>query len=342
MMTRLRTRKTGSARSAQVTGAAAREAVASVLPYSLIVGHEELKAALEISYISSVIGGVLVTGQRGTAKTTTVRAFTKMLVGDLPVTLPIGATDDRVLGGWSIDKLMAGKAEESAGLLVEASRSRAGILYIDEVNLLDDYLINIILDVVATGILTVQRDYRADRAQKLDFTLIGTMNPDEGGLRPQLLDRFGLVARVDPVDDSELREKIIKTVLSFELAADEAADHAHQAFLAEALAEDRAKRESLEEARARVVKVGCPPHLIAACARLASGFDIAGHRGELVLIHASRALAAIEGEPEAAEKHLTAVARMTLIHRRVQGDSGSIPNWTEGDDGRVQDLIAGR
>jgi magnesium chelatase subunit I len=341
-MTRFRAGKSGRVQQARATVAAAREAVDSVLPYSLIVGHEELKRALEISYVSSVIGGVLASGQRGTAKTTTVRAFAKMLVDDLPVTLPIGATDDRVLGGWSIDKLMAGKAQESAGLLEEASRSRAGILYIDEINLLDDYLINIILDVVATGILTVQRDYRADSPQKLDFTLIGTMNPDEGGLRPQLLDRFGLVASVDPVDDRALREEIIKTVLSFELATSKDAAQADRAFLAEAIACDRAKRKSLEESKNRVAKVGCPQQVIAACARLASGFDVAGHRGELVLIHASRALAAIEGEPEATEKHLAAVAKMALIHRRVQGDSGTIPTWTQADDGRVQDLIAGR
>lgn len=342
MMTRFRVAKHGRSQQTQATAAAARDAVGSVLPYSLIVGHEELKRALEISYVSSIIGGVLVTGQRGTAKTTTVRAFTKMLVDDLPVTLPIGATDDRVLGGWSIDKLMAGKAQESAGLIEEASRSRAGILYIDEVNLLDDYLINIILDVVATGILTVQRDYRTGPPQKLNFTLIGTMNPDEGGLRPQLLDRFGLVASVDPVEDRELREEIIRTVLSFELAVSNVAAPEDQARLATALADDQAKRQSLEEAKARVAGVGCSQDVIAACARLASGFDVAGHRGELVLLHASRAVAAIENEPEATEKHLAAVARMALIHRRVQGDSGTIPAWTKADDGRVQDLIAGR
>ena len=336
MMARFRERK-NSGRWTPAT-----EAIASVLPYSLIVGHEELKTALEISYVSGVIGGVLVTGQRGTAKTTTVRAFTKMLVGDLPITLPIGATDDRVLGGWRIDKLMAGKAKESAGLLVEASESRARILYIDEVNLLDDYLINIILDVVATGILTVQRDYRADSAQKLDFTLVGTMNPDEGGLRPQLLDRFGLVACVAPVEDSALREKIIKNVLSFEIATGPAVGHRERAALEQALADDEVKRGNLEEARRQVADVSCAPDLIAACAQLASGFDIAGHRGELVLIHASRALAAIQGDPEATEKHLAAVAKMALVHRRAQGDSGSIPGWTEDDDGRVQDLIAGR
>jgi len=273
-----RRRWTRLAIPAQQAADRTREAAESVLPYSLIVDHEELKLALEISFVSPLIGGVLVTGQRGTAKTTTVRAFSKMLAGELPVTLPIGATDDRVLGGWNIDKLMSGKAIKSDGLLAEASRSSSGILYIDEVNLLDDYLVNIILDVVATGILTVQRDYRADNPEKLEFTLIGTMNPDEGSLRPQLLDRFGLVAWVFSVEQPEEREKIIQTVLNFELARDELQDHS---FLDEARAADEHKRTTLEAAKTRINGIRCPPEVIAACARLAAGFQLAGHRGEL-------------------------------------------------------------
>jgi magnesium chelatase subunit I len=316
----------------------ARRAAASVLPYSLIVGHEELKMALEISYVSRLVGGVLVTGQRGTAKTTTVRAFSKMLANDLPVTLPIGATDDRVLGGWQIDKLMSGKPVKADGLLAEASRSPAGILYIDEVNLLDDYLVNIILDVVATGILTVQRDYRAESPEKLDFTLIGTMNPDEGSLRPQLLDRFGLVAWVFPVEEQEQREQIIQTVLDFELARDGLG--ADDYFLVRARDDDEKKRATLMDARARVNGVRCPRGVIEASARLAGGFDLAGHRGELVLIHASKALAAIEEADEVTPRHLAAVAKMALVHRRVRGESGSIPEWKDDVEGaQVWDLI---
>jgi magnesium chelatase subunit I len=341
-MTLFKVPRNDSAGRRRAVGLGEKAAVASVLPYSLIVGHEELKTALEISYVSSVIGGVLVSGQRGTAKTTTVRAFTKMLVDDLPVTLPIGATDDRVLGGWSIDKLMAGKARESAGLLVEASMSAAKILYIDEVNLLDDYLINIILDVVSTGILTVQRDYRADSPQKLDFTLIGTMNPDEGSLRPQFLDRFGLVASVRPVEDSILRQEIITTVLNFEHAVGSSADHSDRDFLNKAAEDDQKKREELEKARAEVGQVKCPSELVAACARLAVGFHVTGHRGELVLIHAARALAAIKGEQKVTGEHLAAVAKMALIHRRSQTDSGTIPNWEPDDEIRVRDMIAGK
>jgi magnesium chelatase subunit I len=318
-----------------VPGDRARDAVDSVLPYSLIVGQEELKRALEISYVSRIVGGVLVTGQRGTAKTTTVRAFTKMLSGDLPVTLPIGATDDRVLGGWSIDKLMSGEAEKSDGLLVEASQSKAGILYIDEVNLLDDYLVNIILDVVATGILTVQRDYRADQAHKLDFTLIGTMNPDEGSLRPQLLDRFGLVVDVVPAMDAKSRQEIVEAVLNFEAARGDLS----RPELASALADDQSKRQLLEAARDRLPGVGCQPGLITASAELASEFQLAGHRGELVLIHAAKALAAISDESEATTEDLAAVAKMALVHRRVHGDSGSIPEWTVAEDGSVTDVI---
>ncbi|RBM16858.1 AAA family ATPase [Streptomyces sp. PT12] len=174
-----------------------------ILPYSLLVGHRELRTALEIAYVNEAVGGVLATGQRGTAKTTTVRAFTMMTVGRLPVTLPIGATDDRVLGGWQIKKLMRGAAEPEDGLLVEAAKSPARMLYVDEINLLDDYLVNIILDVVSTGVLSVQREGRAEELHDVNFALVGTMNPDEGGLRPQLLDRFGLVADVLPEEDPE-------------------------------------------------------------------------------------------------------------------------------------------
>jgi magnesium chelatase subunit I len=297
----------------------------SILPYALIVGQQELRTALEIAYVNEDVGGVLATGQRGTAKTTTVRAFTKMIAGELPVTLPIGATEDRVLGGWQIDKLMAGSAVPKDGLLVEAADSAARILYVDEINLLDDYLVNIILDVVSTGILNVQRDHRAESPREVRFTLVGTMNPDEGGLRPQLLDRFGLVAPVEPVEDVERRQRIVENVLQFEAERDIQASP----FIAEARQRDQAKVAELNQAT----------DAMAACARLATGFHLVGHRGELVLIRAAQAWAAITGADEVLPDHVRQVAALALLHRRVRGDSGTVPEWTAEDDARVEDLV---
>jgi magnesium chelatase subunit I len=128
------------------------ESAANILPYTLIVGQKQLKLALELAYIAPRIGGVLLSGQRGTGKSTAVRAFTKMMSSKLPVTLPINATEDRVVGGWRIDKLMEGKPEPQPGLLKDADGS---LLYIDEVNLLDDHIVNIILKAIGVIILSL-------------------------------------------------------------------------------------------------------------------------------------------------------------------------------------------
>jgi magnesium chelatase subunit I len=125
---------------------------ARILPYSYLIGQDDLKRALELAYVEPRIGGVLISGERGTAKSTAVRSFALMMYGKLPVTLPLNATDDRILGGYSLKDLMSGQVREQPGLLEEAS---PGTLYVDEVNLLDDHIVNIILDATATGILTV-------------------------------------------------------------------------------------------------------------------------------------------------------------------------------------------
>jgi magnesium chelatase subunit I len=308
---------------------------ASILPYSLIVGQEELRRALEISYVSDAVGGVLATGQRGTAKTTTVRAFTMMLTGELPVTLPIGATDDRVLGGWKIDKLMQGEPVPQKGLLVEAAKSKAGILYIDEINLLDDYLVNIILDVVSTGILTVQRDNLDEQALPVSFTLVGTMNPDEGPLRPQLLDRFGLVAEARRENDVASRARVMEAVLTFH-------DDPGSELVTRARERDQARRTTLEEARKRVGEITFGDGTLEACARLGHLFKLAGHRGELVLARAARAHAAIEGEDAVTLDHVKTVAPLALRHRRSVDDSGKIVDWdADRDDTLVDQALRG-
>ncbi|HIE02955.1 MAG TPA: hypothetical protein EYP59_22185 [Thiotrichaceae bacterium] len=144
-----------------------------ILPYSRIVGQDSIKLALELAYIAPTIGGVLLSGHRGTGKSTAVRAFALMMSEKLPVTLPINATEDRVIGGWKIDELMRGEPKWQDGLLKKAND---GMLYVDEVNLLDDHIVNIILDVTSTGVLEVQRDARDSQPENIAFTLVGTMN----------------------------------------------------------------------------------------------------------------------------------------------------------------------
>src|SRR5207248_7357981 len=157
---------------------------------------------------------VLISGERGTGKSTIVRAFAQMMYDDLPVTIPINATEDRVVGGWQIDELMRTNAKPQKGLLKEADGK---LLYVDEVNLLDDHIVNIILDVTSTGVLVVEREGQ-DIQEPVQFTLVGTMNPEEGGLRPQLLDRFGLMVRVVAEANPEQRRQILQTVLAFDEA----------------------------------------------------------------------------------------------------------------------------
>ena len=170
-----------------------------VLPYSLIVGQASLKLALELAYIMPRLGGVLLSGHRGTGKSTAVRAFAQMVYeGEMPVTLPKNATEDREVGGRAVRDMLQKKPKWQKGLLLEAKKK---LLYVDEINLLDDHIVNIILDVTATGKLVVARDGNSE-SYDVPFTLVGTMNPEEGGLRPQLLDRFGLMVNVTTERDA--------------------------------------------------------------------------------------------------------------------------------------------
>lgn len=218
-----------------------------LLPYCKVVEQDDLKLALEVAYIAgSRIGGVLVSGHRGTGKSTMVRAFAQMMYGSLPITLPINATEDRVVGSYFVDKLLQGKGEWQEGLLVQANNK---ILYIDEVNLLDDHIVNIILDTAATGKLSIQRQ-GADKTVDTRFLLVGTMNPEEGHLRPQLRDRFGLMVQVTTKPAS--RAKILKTVLGFDIALAQYEKGELHEFVVNGRAEDAKKKNELEAAKARV------------------------------------------------------------------------------------------
>jgi magnesium chelatase subunit I len=296
-----------------------------LLPYSYIVGQEALRRILEVAYVMPSVGGVLASGERGTAKSTIVRSFSRMMYGELPVTLPINATDDRVMGGWRIDALLKGRDERQPGLLEQAGKN--GVLYIDEVNLLDDHVINLILDVVATGLLVVQREGMDRPEVPASFTLIGTMNPEEGWLRPQLLDRFGLLVPVSGELDPVIRRDILLTVLRFE----EERALPHSKWLQRGAALDDERRRSVVAARKVVRDVQLTPAAVSLCAVIAAEFKIAGHRGEIVMAQAARATAALAGRTATVTDDVRKVAQYAIMHRRSAVVYGEPMEWTAKD-----------
>jgi magnesium chelatase subunit I len=305
-----------------------------VLPYSLIVGQPDLKLALELAYIIPRLGGVLLSGDRGTGKSTAVRAFAQMVYkDDQPlVVLPINATEDRVVGGWDINKLMQSKTDWKEGLLLEAKDK---LLYVDEVNLLDDHIVNILLDVTATGKLTVARDSES-KSYDVPFTLVGTMNPEEGGLRPQLLDRFGLMVQVTTDNDPDDRLQILKNVLTFE---DEYfSDKKKSTFLEEAKRGDRDLLTQLDTAKALFPQVKFDA-ILESCVTLATEFQVEGNRGERVLAMAARAYAARANQKTVTPQHVAAVARLALQHRRPGMAQSNDLGWTEKDDSLVKQVL---
>ena len=296
-----------------------------ILPYTWVVGQEALKTALELCYIEPRIGGVLITGERGTGKSTSVRSFWHMATKKLPVTLPINATEDRVIGGWKIETFVPGKQPEvQPGLLEQAD---GGMLYIDEVNLLDDHIVNILLDAASTGQLVIAREHQ-DKRRTVGFLLVGTMNPEEGLLRPQLLDRFGLLVRVVAERDPRARAQILERVLNM---ADSRA-------VAEARGDDRALRQELYRARQAVAEVAMSSEMKSKCIQLAMTFDVYGHRAELVMALAARAEAARCGAGEVTLAHIQKAAPLALPHRR----KGALPGeyrWTDNDDDELARVL---
>ena len=306
-----------------------------ILPYSKVVGHENLKMALEIAYIAGTksenagpgLGGVLISGHRGTGKSTAVRAFAQMMYGGLPVTLPINATEDRVVGGYKIDALMKSEPVLQEGLLAQANGK---ILYIDEVNLLDDHIVNIILDTAATGILSVQRQGIDIPSAETRFTLVGTMNPEEGYLRPQLRDRFGLMVHI--VTHPEHRAEVLRTVLAFDtaLSTDEEND-----FLVVGRQKDEKIKRKLNQARNRQKTVAIPETIVTKCIELAETFKAVGHRADFFLALAARAQAARVGAAKVAPVHLRDVAPLVLTHRRQEQSE----HWFATDNEQVAEIL---
>ncbi len=304
----------------------------TILPYTYIVGQKKLKLALELAYIAPRIGGVLISGKRGTAKSTTVRAFASMMYQTLPVTIPINATEDRVVGGWEVTELVQGATRKKVGLL-EAANER--VLYIDEVNLLDDHIINIILDMTSTGKLVIQRE-GLDEELDVQTTLVGTMNPEEGGLRPQLLDRFGLMVGVEEEVAPESRLQILETVLNFDRALQ---TEKETEFFTRGRRETHQLCEEIEQAKQRFFDVQLDPYVAKASVALSKGFQVEGHRSDYLLALAACAYAARRNEPVATIEHLREVADLVLRHRLPGAQQVNYAQWGQEEQQRLNEFL---
>lgn len=317
---------------------------AQAFPFTAIVGQEEMKLSLILNIIDPRIGGVLVMGHRGTGKSTTVRALAEVLPfidrvkGDIynrtveqylemesgakgaaaikpedvkleqipvpVVDLPLGATEDRVCGTIDIEKaLTSGVKAFEPGLLAQSNR---GFLYIDEVNLLDDHLVDVLLDVAASGKNVVEREGISIR-HPARFVLVGSGNPEEGELRPQLLDRFGLHARIITINDVAKRVQIVKLRREY--------DEDPDAFLKKTTREQQKLQKKIEAAKAFLTEVSMDDSVLTDIARLCMNLGIDGHRGELTITRTAYAYAALQGEKKVTMDHVRKIAGLCLRHR---------------------------
>ncbi|EDX87156.1 magnesium chelatase ATPase subunit I [Synechococcus sp. PCC 7335] len=309
----------------------------AVFPFTAVIGQEDMKLALILNVIDPKIGGVMIMGDRGTGKSTTIRALADLLpdievvandpfnrAPDNPdvlaeyegqdittaskkvpmVDLPLGATEDRVCGTIDIEKALAeGKKDFEPGLLAKANR---GLLYVDEVNLLDDHLVDVLLDSAASGWNTVEREGISIR-HPAQFVLIGSGNPEEGELRPQLLDRFGMHAEIRTVREPTLRVRIVEQRTEF--------DQDPEGFAAQCQAEQAALQEKIVAAQNRLKDVTLDHEYQLKISQVCSELNVDGLRGDIVSTRAAKALAAYEGRTEVALEDIQRVIALCLRHR---------------------------
>ncbi len=319
----------------------------SIYPFVAIVGQEHMKLGLILNVINPSLSGVLIRGEKGTAKSTAVRALADVLpeievVADCPfqlpaegdpavcvhcgnepcretppgsarktvrskvrvVELPVGATEDRVVGTLDLEHaLKEGEKRFEPGILAAAHR---GILYVDEVNLLDDHIVDVLLDSAAMGVSTVERE-GISFTHPARFTLVGTMNPEEGELRPQLLDRFGLCVRIEGIRDLEARVSIMERRTAF--------DEDPQGFCRLWDDESRELSERIQRAMALYPHVSIDRPLLLDIASCCLDVGVDGHRGDIIMLKTAKTVAAYEGRTEVTRQDIDLAAELALPHR---------------------------
>lgn len=316
---------------------------ARIFPFTAIVGQDRMRRALILNAISTRIGGVLIRGERGTAKSTAARALAYLLpeidaVADCPfqcdpnrpdvlcdncrrrleagevlpsaihrtrfVDLPVSATEDRVVGTLDIERaIQRGERHFEPGILAAANR---GLLYVDEVNLLDDHVVDLLLDSAAMGVNVVEREGISFQ-HPARFILVGTMNPEEGDLRPQLLDRFALCVDMRGINDPNQRVEILKRRIEFEQDPD--------GFRQKWEVQEHHLTLEIEQARNRLPLVGYAARDLYTIAQLTAEFRVDGHRADIAILKTARANAAYEGRLSVTDRDILLAAELALPHR---------------------------
>lgn len=311
-----------------------------IFPFTAIVDQEDMKLCLILNVIDPSIGGVLIMGEKGTAKSTTVRALADLLpeidvvkgcrfncdpegpfctecaelVKDngikrekkkmRVVELPLGITEDRLVGTLDIElAIKKGEKRFESGLLAEANRN---FLYVDEVNLLEDHIVDLLLDSAAMGINYVERE-GISFFHPARFILVGTMNPEEGDLRPQLLDRFGLCVYIQSIKDKELRMEILKRKTAF--------DNDPEGFMNKWKDEQKRLSEKIVGAKARLKDIEIPDEIFSSVTDITTSLSLDGHRADIVLVKAARAYAAFNGKSTVTKEDIKRVAVFAIRHR---------------------------
>jgi len=311
-------------------------------PFTAIVGQEKMKEALILNIINPSLGGVLIRGEKGTAKSTLVRALANLLAereenscefhcepdkidnycpqcsekylkGEKiekhkstmkVINLPISATEDRVVGTLDIEyAIKTGEKKFEKGILAQSNRN---ILYVDEINLLDDHIVDVLLDSAAMGVNTIERE-GISYSHPAKFVLVGTMNPEEGDLRPQLLDRFGLVVDVIGERETSKRVEVIKRRLDFEAEPEK--------FIKKYLAEEEELKNRIENSKKILKNIKCSDEIYELAAKISIALNVDGHRADIAVVKTAITIAAFENREEVIKEDMLRAAVLALPHR---------------------------